>query len=398
MEVLDNRSAQFKRLRIPITDYDARERRLIIYLITVDWFFYSHFLERAVAARQAGYRVAVVCRARQHRHAIETMGIRVIPWSVSRNGMAPWRELWPLVQLLSIYRREQPDLVHHIALKPIVYGGLAAWFCSVGQIVNAPVGMGFAFSSESAFARRVRPIIHFLYRRLLPIRGAQVVFENRDDRRDAIKTNLVPASSAHLIRGAGVDLERFKPVPEPQGLVCISLIGRMLKEKGIGEFVSAARKLKKNGIKAQYWLIGPLDPENRGSLSEDQLRNWERQGLITWLAERCDIPELIARSHVVALPSYREGLPKVLLEALAAGRPIITTDVPGCREVCDDGKNGLLVPPRDVDALAEAMLVLIQDAAKREAFGIAGRTRAEVEFSTRKIQSDTLALYQKLLD
>ncbi|MBK1617743.1 hypothetical protein CKO42_04590 [Lamprobacter modestohalophilus] len=376
----------------------ARERPLILYLVTVDWFFYSHFVERALAARDAGYQVAVVCRPLQHQDAIESLGIRVIPWSVSRNGVAPWRELGSLLQLMRIYRRERPDLVHHVALKPIVYGGLAASFGTVGQIVNAPVGMGFTFSSKTVFARRLRPMIQFLYRRLLPIRGAKVVFENRDDRRDAIENRLVLASSAYLIRGAGVDLARFKPTPEPQGSVCISLIGRMLKEKGVEEFVCAARKLRENGIDAQYWLVGPRDRENRGSLSERQLRDWEQEGLVTWLGERCDIPTLLAESHIVALPSYREGLPKALLEALAAGRPIITTDVPGCREVCEHGVNGLLVPPGDVDALAEAMRILIQSPAMRMAFGIAGRNRAEREFSNAKVESDTLALYRVLLE
>jgi len=374
-----------------------RKRPLLLYLVTVDWFFYSHFADRAVAARKAGYDVTVVCRVLQHRDKIEALGIRVIPWSVSRNGIAPWWELVSLAQLVHIYRREQPDLVHHVALKPIVYGGVAGLFGPVGQAVNAPVGMGFTFSSNTAGARLLRPIIHVLYRRLLSLRGAQVVFENRDDRRDAIQRRLVPASSAHLIRGAGVDLARFKPLPEPSGPVRILLIGRMLKDKGVEEFVCAAAKLRKQGIEAQCWLIGEPDLENRGSLRAQQLHDWQQQGLVTWLGKRDDVPKLLSQSHIVALPSYREGLPKALLEALAAGRPVIASDVPGCREVCADGVNGLLVPARDVDALAEAMRVLIQDPGKRKAFGRAGRVRAEQEFSTEKVQADTLALYQTLL-
>lgn len=378
----------------------GEQRPLILYVVTVDWFFCSHFAERAVAARNAGYRVAVACRPLQHRESIEALGVRVIPWMVSRNGIRPWQELKALLALAAIYRRERPDLVHQVALKPIIYGGLAGMLAGVSgtvRTINAPVGMGFAFSSNRPTARLLRPMIRRLYRGLLAVRGAHVVFENGDDLRNAIEQRFVPSSSAHLIRGAGVDLRRFQPVPEVSGTIRVLLLGRMLREKGVEEFVRAAALLQERSLDAAFDLAGPADPENRGSLTERQLRDWDRQGLVNWLGACRDVPGLLARSHIVVLPSYREGLPKALLEALAAARPIIATDVPGCREVCQHGVNGLLVPPRDAQALAGAMQTLIASPEQRKAYGLAGRKLAEQAFSTDRVQAETLALYRSRL-
>lgn len=369
----------------------------LIYVLTVDWFFCSHFLDRAKAAREAGFEVFLVARVERSTQQLEHIGIKTIPWDVSRHGITPWREIASLVTLIRVYRRVRPDIVHHVAIKPIIYGTFAALSTSVPHVVNAPVGMGFTYVSKGVVARLLRPAVSLLLRVFLAPRDAHVIFENSDDRSLAVRRGLVPASSALLVRGAGVDLTRFSPKPEPVGRIRVALIARMLKEKGVEEFVAAARQLRTEGIEADWVLVGAPDPHNRGSLTQAQLEKWNTEGIVRWLGERQDIDQVLAETHIVALPSYREGLPKALLEAVAAGKPIITSDVPGCREVCLNRVNGLLVPAKDAGALSEAMRDLINNSEKRRAFGYQGRRIAEQYFSTQLIQEQTLALYQSLL-
>jgi glycosyltransferase involved in cell wall biosynthesis len=367
-----------------------------MYVVTVDWFFCSHFLDRALAARDAGFEVLLAARLESPTVQLEREGITTVSWNVSRDGISPLREVAAIRQLVSIYRHAKPDIVHHVAIKPIVYGTLAALLTSVPHIVNAPVGMGFAFTAAGIPARLLKPLLTLLLRMLLGARGARVIFENADDRSFAVQRGLVPESSALLIRGAGVDLTRFQPSPEPKGPVRVALIARMLKEKGVEEFVAAARQLRREGLQAEWLLVGAPDSNNRGSLTQDQLMQWHNEGVVRWLGERRDIERVLAETHIVALPSYREGLPKALLEAMAAAKPVITTDVPGCREVCLHGVNGLLVRPRDAAALAAAMRELIEAPEKRSELGLAGRRLAEQYFSTKLVQRETLALYQSL--
>jgi glycosyltransferase involved in cell wall biosynthesis len=200
-----------------------------------------------------------------------------------------------------------------------------------------------------------------------------------------------------LIRGAGVDLDRFSPEPEPEGPPVVVLVARMLWEKGIGVFVEAARMLRDRHSDARFWLVGAPDPGNPGSIPGPQLDAWQEEGVVQWLGHRTDIAEILARSSIVCLPSYREGLPKSLLEALAAGRPIVATDVPGCRETVKDGENGILVAPRDARSLAEALETLIRDKALRSRLGLKSRQLAEAEFGTARVSEATLALYHSML-
>ncbi|TVQ85327.1 MAG: glycosyltransferase family 1 protein [Chromatiaceae bacterium] len=373
------------------------KRVRLLFLVTVDWFFSSHYLNRALAARQAGYEVLVVTHLDTEDARLRAAGLVPIHWRVRRKGLNPLTELQAIQQLVQIYRTRRPDLVHQIALKPIVYGSLAARISGLRGILNAPVGMGFVFSSPSLLARALRPLVLLALRALLNPPGSRVVFENSDDRATAIADGLVRERDAVLIRGAGVDIRRFTPAPEPPGRPRVLLIARMLWDKGVGEFVEAARLLRRRGVEADFVLVGRIDQDNRACIDEIQLRAWKSEGVIDWLGHQEDVPGLLAGCHVVALPSYREGLPKSLLEALAAGRPIVTTDVPGCREVVIPGENGLLVRPRDGQALAEALSRLIKDAALRQRFGAASRRLAERNFGTEKVEQATLALYADML-
>jgi glycosyltransferase involved in cell wall biosynthesis len=369
----------------------------LLYLITEDWFFCSHFLERAVSARAAGFEVVVVTRVKAHGDLIRAAGLRLVPINIKRRSLNLLDEVRTLFTILHVFRNERPDIVHQIALKPILYGSFVAKLIGLKAIVNAPVGMGYVFSSEDTRARFLRPLIRFGLRILLNPNGSRVVFENPDDLEALVSSRTVRSDAAILIRGAGVDIEKFYPVPEPCGAPKVVLLARMLRDKGVEEFVDAARLLRADGCKAQFWLVGGPDPGNPASIDEEQLVTWHKEEVIQWYGHRTDVADLIATSHIVCLPSYREGLPKVLLEALASGRPVVTTNVTGCKEVVTDGINGLLVPARDVPSLVVALRRLIDNPTLRIRFGRAGRERAVSEFSSGLIVSSTLNLYQMMV-
>ena len=365
----------------------------VIYFIAEDWSFCSHFLARAVAAKKAGFDVVVVARENSLGEKIRDHGLKFISFPISRRGVNPFRELLMVLRLISIYLRERPALVHHIALKPIIYGSLAALFSGRPKIVNAPIGLGFVFSSSSLKARFLRPLARLGLRMLLNPAGSRVVFENNDDLESFVAEGMVRASDAVLIRGAGVDTDLFGFVPEPAGTPLVILTARMLWDKGVGEFVEAARLLRSRGCQARFLLVGNPDKENPAAISLQILKGWQDEGVIEWLGHREDIPMLLAQSHIVCLPSYREGLPKSLLEGLATGRPIVATDVPGCRETVHNGLNGYLVPAKDALALANALEKLIRDKALREAMGTESRKLAESEFISARIEAETLEVY-----
>lgn len=374
------------------------KRSHLLYFVTEDWFFCSHFIERAVAAQQAGYKVSVLTRVRDHGNRIRAAGLSLIPIEIERKGLNPLQEFLTIMQVAGIYRRERPQLVHHFALKPIIYGTLAARLTAIKHCVNAPVGMGFIFSSSSRLARLIRPAMWLTLRALLNPSGSRVVFENADDLAETVKSGLVRPQTAVLIRGAGVDITRFQPRPEPDGIPKVVLVARMIWEKGISEFVEAARRLHDRKIAARFLLVGAPDLGNPAAIPPAQLQAWHREKVVEWLGHRSDVAEILAGSHIACLPSYyREGLPKSLIEALAAGRPIVTTDAPGCREAVRHGDNGFLVPNRDPEALAEALATLIQNPSLRQRMGASGRRRAETEFASSLVCEATLGLYHDLL-
>lgn len=369
----------------------------LLYVITEDWFFTSHFLERAVAAKALGYDVAVATRRREDASRIESHGIKVIHIEFSRHGLNPIREYSTVRQLRRAIRTFEPDIVHNIALKPVVLGTLAARMCRIRNIVNAPVGMGYISSSQDRKAKILRPFLRYVFRVLLNPRGSRVIIENHDDLQSLVSSHFVRRNDLVLIKGAGVDTNVFTSTPEPSGPIVISFIARMLRDKGAAEFVEAARLVAKTGVDARFQLVGDVDFGNPTTLKQSQLEDWNREGIVSWKGHVSDIPTILSGSHIVCLPSYREGLPKSLLEAMAAGRPAVATDVPGCREVVIHEHNGLLVEPRNPQALADALQRLIADPELRIRFGAAGRLRAEHEFSTARINSQTLEVYESLV-
>jgi len=367
----------------------------LLYFVTEDWYFCSHRLPLAVAARVAGYEVTVVTRVRAHADVIRSAGLRLVPFEMARRGKNPFRELAHVWQLVRIYRSLCPDVVHHVAMKPVLYGTIAARIARVPHIVNALAGFGFVFSSRDLYARLLRPAIRAMLRRVL--RCGAVIVQNPDDA--AMVRDLgISDKCVHTIRGSGVDLERFRPGPEADGVPVVVFAARMLHDKGVNEFVAAARMLRAAGVQARFVLVGDTDPGNPSAVSTERLTEWKHEMVVEWWGRREDMPVVFAGCHIVCLPSYyREGLPKVLIEAAACGRPIVTTDVTGCRETVRHGENGLLVPPRDAVALANALRLLIENQDMRQRMGQRGREIAETEFSVENVIRETLAVYRGFL-
>lgn len=376
---------------------NSERRRKILFVVTEDWYFVSHRLPLALGAMKAGMDVAVATNVAEHGELIKGMGIELHPWRIKRGSTHLWFEFQALCSLAKIYRRVNPDVVHQVAIKPVIYGSLAAKFARRPKLVNALGGMGSLFTAREGQRSLLRSLVLAGFRALLSTRGSALILQNPDDRDLLIKACCLRESAIHLIRGAGVDTKTFAVEPEPDGVPVVVLPARMLADKGIFEYVAAARELKAQGIKARFLLVGGNDECNPANISVEKLQAWVSEGVVEWLGRRNDMPAILAASTIVCLPSYREGLPKALLEAAACGRPIITTDVPGCREVVHHGENGLLVPARDAKALSAAIAGLLENSDLRLEMGRKSRQMALSHFSEESVVRDTLDVYLHLL-
>lgn len=368
-------------------------RRRLLFFVTEDYYFVSHRLALARAAQAAGYEVAVVTRVRECGEVITRSGLRLIPFENVRSGLNPLAELRTLLRLIALYRRERPDLVHHVAMKPVLYGSVAALFAGRPAVVNAVAGMGWLFTS-GGLARWLKPLVRGALSRVL---GTGIALVQNPDDAQMVAAMGVPLAKIRLVKGSGVDLKAFYPHPEPAGMPVVLFPARLLWDKGVGEFVAAAARLRTAGVDARFVLAGQPDPLNPASVTANDVAGWVRDGVVEHRGWVTDMPGLLAGCHLVCLPSYREGLPKSLIEAAAAGKAIVTTDVPGCREAVRHEDNGLLVPPRDPQALADALRSLLDDPARRQAMGARGRVRAEQEFALEGIIQQTLTIYGEAL-
>lgn len=369
----------------------------MLFLVTEDWAFCSHRMPIALAAKDAGFEVVLATRVQAHGEEITTEGIRLIPIQLRRKSKNPWSELKAILEIVKLYKQEQPDIVHHVALKPVIYGSIAARIVNTPAIVNALTGMGHVFISDTWEIRILRLLVKIAFRILLNKKGARVILQNKDDLNILTGSGMLAPGSIRIIRGSGVDMQLYTPKPEPDGTVIVMMASRMLWDKGVGEFIEAAHLLKQRGVRARFVLVGNNDPDNPTSLSPSQLEALRLEGLVEWWGYRKDMPKALSEAHIVCLPSYREGLPKVLIEASAVGRPIITTDVAGCREVVKNGENGFLVPARNPSALADAIYKLIESPDIRRKMGCKGRAIAVAEFSVEKVTKETVAIYEELL-
>lgn len=371
--------------------------RRLMFVVNNPAFFMSHRVPVALAAQQAGYDVHVATMDGPAVADIQALGMTHHAIPMTRSGKHPLQELGTLLALLRLFRRVRPDVVHLVTIKPVLYGGIAARLARVPGMVAAISGLGFVFLSNSLKMRLVRAVVARLYRLALGHPNSRVIFQNANDR-DLLKSlGAVRDEQVVMIRGAGVDLDAYRASPEPPSPpVVVTMVARLLRDKGVREFVEAATILCARGVPVVMQLVGGLDAGNPASATQQEVDAWQRDGAVQALGERSDIAELYAASHVAVLPSYREGLPKSLIEAAACGRAVVTTDVPGCRDAIEPGQTGLLVPVRDAQALADAIARLAEDAALRQALGAAGRALAEREFDIGRVARIHVELYDAL--
>ena len=366
-----------------------------------DWYLYNFRLSLAVALRNAGHDLLLVSPPGPYGEKLRAAGFRWIPAPMERTSLNPLRELALLGWLWRLMRKERPDIVHNFTIKCAVYGGLVGRLVEAGR-VNAVTGMGYVFTSPSLKAQLLRPLLRLLMRAALGGSRATLILQNLDDVQLFEKARIVPLEQIRLVRSSGVDCSRFLPPIDERapdgGPLRIVLAARMLWDKGVGEFVEAGRLLKSEGRQLRFILAGMPDPGNPAAIAEETLLGWQAEGLVEWLGHVADMPTLLAEADIVVLPSYREGLPKSLIEAAACARPLITTDVPGCREVVTHDVDGILVPVRDGEALARAIARLQDAPALARRLGEAARVRALAEFDERVVIEQTLAAYYEIVN
>ncbi len=373
-------------------------RPKLLFVIAEDWYFWSHRLAIARAALRNGYEVIVATRVRNYAQRIRDEGFRLVPLRLIRESYSPFNELRAILQLRQIFSSEKPDIVHQVGLKPILYGSIAALGHRNLQVINTFGGLGYLGASSSLKARYLRLAIWGAYRFLLNRRNHYVLLQNQEDKQLLITKLKVSPEKIVIIRGSGVDLDLFRPAPEPNGIPIVLLAARMLWNKGIEEFVKAAHLLHTRGATARFVIVGDTDPGSPSAIPRQQLADWQGSGPVEWWGHQEEMPRIFKQANLVCLPSHGgEGVPKALLEAAASGRAIVATDVPGCREIVRPGINGMLVPSRNPVALAAAIEELLRDPERRLRMGGRGREIAANEFSEETVVYQTLALYRELL-
>jgi glycosyltransferase involved in cell wall biosynthesis len=390
----------------PIEPFPApapRRRPKLVFLVTEDWYFCSHRLPVARAARASGFEVVVATRVRAHGERIREEGFRLWPVDWRRRGDGLFPAARAIIEIARIYRAERPEIVHHVALKPVLFGGIARRLAfprrrDMPHYVDAVMGLGSGFSGRGLGSRLRRPALRLMLGLLSRDPRGRILVQNPDDAAALAEFGIARQRIA-LVRGSGVDLARFQPLPEPAGEgVTVALVARMLREKGVLDAAAAVRRLREQGFPLTLLLAGPPDPDNPGSLDGQALEALAREPGIEWLGAVADVREVWRRAAIAILPTtYGEGLPKALIEAAACARPVVATDVPGCREIVVPGETGLLVPPNDVEALAAALAALAQDRTVRRRMGDAGRALVERAFAEGIVVRETLALYEALL-
>lgn len=367
---------------------------VVVYLVTEAWYFLAHHLETANEAARRGFRVVVATNIGDREAALRATGFEVVQIHFRRAGLMPIHEWLTIRAIKALYRRVQPAVVHHIALKPVVLGSIAARWAGVPHVINMITGLGFVFASSRPKARALRLMLVPVLRAVFATPRIVVITQNSDDAKTLLNLRVIVPEQLVVVRGLGVDLSRFRYSLSPEGQPVVVLPARLLWDKGVGEFVGAARRLRSLHAQARFVLVGAEDRENPSAVSNSTLQGWQQEGVVEWWGYRADIDAVYRDATIVCLPSYREGLPQSLLEASAVGRPLVATDVPGCREVVRHGINGYLVPARNDEALAEALAALIADPQNARRLGAEGRRIVEQEFTVEHAMAQIFEQYR----
>jgi len=370
----------------------------VVYVVNEDWMFWSHRRALARAAQNSGATVTVATRVGRLRADMEADGFRVVALPWRRGARSMIGEIRSLRALVRLYRQERPAIVHHVGIKSMLYGGVAACLGRRPRQIHALTGFGYVATSRQLRARVLRLFARLISHAILNNSRALVIVQNPDDQRAVCDAGWFDRGRVHLVRGSGVDVGEFVPLPEPARPFTVALAARLVRSKGVFDLVEASRELRARGRNDVHVILaGTCDVENPEGVDARALQEWVSEGLVEYAGHLDDIRELWRRAHVAVLPSYREGLPRALLEAAACARALIATDVPGCREIVRDGDNGLLVPARDPSALADAILCLCDDDAQRLTMARRSRERVEGEFSDAMVIGATFDVYRRLL-
>jgi glycosyltransferase involved in cell wall biosynthesis len=373
----------------------------IILFANTDWYLYNFRRSLALAVQAAGHEVLLVSPPGEYGARFRELGLRWEPLpAMDRRSLNPLREMRALGELIALFRREQPALVHDFTIKCAVYGSLAAMLAGVPARINAVAGLGYVFASNDRRAHLLRPLVRTLMRFALRGRRSRLILQNHDDARMFLDHRLIEDARVRVIPGSGVDCNRFVPRARPcNDPPRVLLAAPLLWEKGVKEYVQASRTLRAQGRRVRFLLAGASDPGNPAAVPEATVRGWVDDGLVEWIGHVDDMPALFASTDIVVLPSYyREGLPKSLIEAAACATPLITTDMPGCRDVVTDGVDGLIVPPRDAEALCAAIVRLLDAPERARKLGLAARAKALAKFDERIVIRRTLEAYDEVLD
>jgi len=373
-------------------------KKKLFIVVSEDWSFLLHRISLALSAIEAGYDVTLLTKVSKFEEKIKEKGINVININFSRSSKSPLADLFNVIKLICIFKKEKPDVIHNVAVKTILIGSIAALFNKKTVVVNAFTGLGYVFSSNQFQARLIRLFIKPVFKLVMRRRNYWTIFQNLDDMNLFNQQGLIVSKRSALIRGSGVDTNEYLQTIDKNTTPVVMLVSRMLWSKGIGEFVEAARRAYEQNMEAKFVLVGDIDPDNPMSIPISTLNKWTSEGYVTWQGHSDNMPETLSSASIVCLPSYREGLPKSLLEAAALGRPLIATDVPGCREIVKNGENGILVKLKDVDSLYNAIKMLTENDEMRRAMGQKSRLLVETELSAEIINAQTIKLYKTALD
>lgn len=368
----------------------------ILISANTDWYLYNFRLSLASFLRERGADVILVSPPGKYVDRIISEGFRWHEWKVGRQTIDPWKEINSILRLVSLYRQEKPDIVHHHTIKPVLYGSLAARIAGIEAVINSITGLGYVFIRKEFKARLLKIVAELIYKISFYNHNLGVIFENADIKKYFMQKGFIQPERAWIIEGVGVDIEQFIPLPEPKGVPVVLLAARMLWDKGVGILVEASRILSRK-VQVRIVLVGVPDLGNPATIDEKTLLKWQNEGIIEWWGWKEDMLEVFGQCHIVTLPTMGEGIPTTLLEAAACGRPLVVSDVPGCHQVVKDGENGFLVPPNDPIALADALERLVSDLKLRGKMGKAGRQLVTERFTNSQVNTATLRVYENVL-
>jgi len=367
----------------------------LLFVVNVDWFFLSHRLPLALAAQQKGFEIHVAVGCTDSVKILKEYGFIVHEVLIPRGRSNLFKEIRAFFQILGVLSNVKADVIHLVTIKPVIYGGIAAKIIGANRVVSAISGLGHAFVAKGLKASLVRAVVSLAYKIALSHKDQTIIFQNSTDRDCLTRIAGVSAEKTIIVKGSGVDLRLYEMSDLPGGVPCVVMASRLLSDKGVWQYVEAAGILKGRGLRARFCLVGDIDPGNPTSLSSDDLKTIESQEVVELLGHRTDMNKIMKSATIVTLPSfYGEGLPKVLIEAAASGRPIVTTDMPGCRDSVTAGVTGLIIPPRDSIALADALEMLLQNPELCTSMGKSARTKAENEFDINIIVQDHVNIYE----